>query len=139
VNSYQDIAGDGRVMNVSDLTTRNAEIFFGNAGLIATSADFARFIEGLLEGRVVGQASLARMQDWRERSRSGLGLGYIETPFGPGVGHSGGDLGALSQVRHFPAHDATLVLLTNGGDGGVPAECFRDLWDELMELVLGDL
>lgn len=36
VNSYEDIAGDGRLMNVTDMATHNAGLFVGNAGLIAS-------------------------------------------------------------------------------------------------------
>ena len=139
VNSYQDLAGDGRLMNVTDLATHALEVFGGNAGLIATSADFAAFIEGLLGGSIIGPESLAEMQAWRERSRYGLGLNYIETPYGPGIGHSGGDVGVLSQVRHFPDLDATLVLLSNGGDGGVTARVFSRLWEEVMQAALEGL
>ena len=138
VNSYEDIAGDGRLMNVSDLATHAAGLFMGNAGLIATSADFAAFIEGLLDGRLIGPAWLSEMQAWPERFRYGLGLNVIDTPYGPGVGHSGGDLGVQSRVRHFPSVDATLVLLVNAGDSGAMGELFGDLWDETMHTVLGD-
>ncbi len=139
VNSYQDLAGDGRLVNVSDMAVHSSEVFFGNAGLMASSADFAAFIEGLLNGRLIGNEMLSEMQEWRERSRSGLGLDFIETPFGSGIGHSGGDTGVLTQVRRFPDLDATLVLLSNGGDGGVPAKLFIRLWADVMELALGKL
>ena len=39
--SYEDLAGDGRLMNVTDLAVHALEVFGGNAGLISTSADFA--------------------------------------------------------------------------------------------------
>ena len=139
VNSYQDLAGDGRLMNVTDLAIHALDIFGGNAGLIATSADFATFIEGLLDGGVIGQEWLAEMQTWGERSRYGLGLNYIETPYGHAVGHSGGDVGVLSQIRRFPDRDATIVLLINGGDSGITARLFQRLWEETMQLALGDL
>ena len=139
VNSYEGIAGDGRLMNVSDLAIHSTGVFMGNAGLIATSADFAAFIEGLLDGQLIAQESLSEMQEWTEQFRYGLGLNFIETPYGPGVGHSGGDLGVQSRVRHFPDVDATLVLLVNAGDSGVTGRLFNDLWDETMQTALGGL
>jgi len=139
VNSYEDIAGGGRLMNVSDLTTHAAGVFMGNAGLIATSADFAAFIEGLLDGQLLGQALLSEMQVWREHVRYGLGLNFIQTPYGRGVGHSGGDLGVSSQVRRFPDINATLVLLVNAGDSGIIGKLFNRLWDEAMRTSLGGL
>ena len=94
------------------------------------------FIEGLFRGNVVGQASLAEMQVRTECACYGLGLHFKETPYGLGVGHSGGDLGILSEVRRFPDLDATLVLLVNGGDSGVTERLFKRLWDEAMRTAL---
>lgn len=138
VNSYHDLAGDGRLMNVSDLTTHYAGMFMGYSGVIASSADFAEFIEALLEGRLIGQASLAEMQERTECSCYGLGLSFIQTPYGLGVGHDGGDFGILSEVRRFPDADATLVLLVNGGNSGVTERLFNRLWDKAMQTALGN-
>jgi len=137
VNSYQDLTGDGRLANVSDLVRHNAGTFFGNAGLIATSADFADFLDGLLEGGLLGKASLAAMQEHTRCECYGLGLSFADTPYGPAVGHRGSDLGTLTEVRRFPGLDATLVLVANGGDAGVPERQFDRLWDEVMEAALG--
>ena len=111
----------------------------GNAGLIGTSADFATFIEALLGGGILNGESLSQMEEWGERSRYGLGLNSLETPYGPGIGHSGGDVGARSEVRYFPDPDATLVLLANGGDSGVTERLFDRLWEDLLPAALGGL
>jgi hypothetical protein len=79
------------------------------------------------------------MQVWREHVRYGLGLNFIQTPYGRGVGHSGEDLDVLSQVQRFPDIDATLVLLVNDGDSGVTGRLFNHLWDEAMRISLGGL
>jgi CubicO group peptidase (beta-lactamase class C family) len=124
-------------MNVSDMTIHAAGVFMGNAGLIATSADFAVFIEALLDGHVIGQESLAEMLEPTKSLRYGLGLHFTETPYGLGIGHNGSDFGVLSEVRRFPDVDATLVLLVNGGDSGITARLFNRLWDEAMQTALG--
>jgi D-alanyl-D-alanine carboxypeptidase len=139
VNSYQDLAGDGRLVNVSDMTSHFNGMFVGNTGLIATSADFAAFIDGLLDGHLLGPESLAEMQEQTECSCYGLGLHFTETPYGVAIGHGGGDLGVRSEVRRFPDVGATLVLLVNGGDSGVTETLFEQLWDEAMQTALGDL
>jgi hypothetical protein len=77
---------------------------------------------------VIGQRSLAETQARTESS-----------PYGLGVGHSGGNIGVLSEVRRFPDVDATLVLHTNGGDGGVTSGLFDRLWDDAVQTALGDL
>jgi len=139
VNSYQDLAGDGRLMNVTDMTVHYTDMFMGNTGLIASSADFAAFLEALLDGRLINEASLAEMQKRSRCDCYGLGLHFIETPYGPGVGHSGGDFGILSEVRRFPDKNATLVLLVNGGDSGITETLFHRLWGEAMDLALSDI
>ena len=134
VNSYQDLAGDGRLMNVSDLTIQGAKVLFGNAGLIATSGDYATFIEALMKGEIVSPETLATMSEKpTETSTYGLGLSLVLTDFGVAVGHSGAELGAMSGVRYYPDRDATLVLLSNGGDGGLPERLFNELWSEAKE------
>jgi D-alanyl-D-alanine carboxypeptidase len=137
VNSYQDLVGDGGLMNGSDLAVHSAKTSMGYAGVIASAADYATFVEGLLEGRIIGESMLTEMQTRTEWERYGLGLHFLETPYGLGIGHSGGSFGILSQIRRFPEQDATLILLSNGGDGGVPAGLFNGLWNELLDMALG--
>jgi len=139
VNSYQDLAGDGKLMNVSDMTVHYTDMFIGNTGLIASSADYAAFIEALLGGGLVGPESLAEMQEHTKCSCYGLGLSFVETPYGPAIGHNGSDFGILSEIRRFPDLDATLVLLVNGGDSGITETLFKQLWDEMLRAALSDL
>jgi len=121
---------------VSDLAVHGAAMSLGYAGLIATAADFAGFLEALFDGRVIDPASLALMQERTKSQRYGLGLSFLDTPFGPAIGHSGGDVGTLCQVRRFPEVGATLVLLINAGDSGVPERLFGRLWDEAVQTAL---
>lgn len=139
VNSYQDLAGNGRLVNVSDMTTHFNGMYVGNTGIIATSADFAAFIEALLDGRLVDEPWLTQMQERSRCACYGLGLSFVETPYGTSIGHNGGDLGILTEVRRFPDLDATLVLLVNGGDSGITFTLFERLWDDVMRQALSDL
>jgi hypothetical protein len=139
VNSYEDLAGDGRLLNVSDLVIHFSAEVAGNAGLLATSADFATFIEALFDARLVGPSRLAEMLKHTHCDCYGLGLHFFETPFGMAIGHSGGDLGVQSWVRRFPDLEATLVLLANAGDGGAMGNLFTSLREEIMEAALDDL
>lgn len=136
VNSYQDLTGNGELVNGSDLAVHSTEGSVGYAGIIATAEDYAAFLEGLLGGELLGPELLGEMQTPTRSPRYGLGLSLMETPFGTAIGHSGGSFGIQSQVRRFPDSDATLVLLSNGGDGGAPAELFQRLWEEVMALAL---
>lgn len=138
VSSYQDFEGNGRLMNVSDLTIHSAALFSGNAGIIGTSIDFATFLEGLMAGRLVNRETLRWMLDTEDSGPFGLGLTFKNTPFGEAVGHSGADTGVLSEVRFWPEGSVTMVLLSNGGDSGLPEKLFLELWEELMSVVWGE-
>jgi D-alanyl-D-alanine carboxypeptidase len=132
VNSYEDLEGDGNLMNVTAVGVHLADFFMGNAGLIASSADFAGFLQNLLGGTIVGRESLAMMRD------SGCGLDVNYTGYGKEIGRSGDDLGAQIQIEYFPDGKSTIVLLMNAGNNGNPGDVFRRLWDEVLNAVLGD-
>lgn len=134
VNSYQDLTGAGQLVNGSDLAVHDAEESMGYAGVIATASDLARFLDGLLDGGLLTQATIEEMLTPTESERYGLGLSLMETPYGLAVGHSGGSFGVQAQVRRFPEREATLVLLSNGGDAGVPKRLFLRLWQEVTAL-----
>ena len=68
-----------------------------------------------------------------------MGLDFIDTPYGKGIGHSGSDIGAQSRVRRFPDLDATVVLLVNAGDSGDMGTLTNDLWNDAMTLALTGL
>jgi len=132
VNSYQDLAGDGHLVNGTDLAIHGSDSAVGYAGVMANASDFAHFLEALLEGRVVDRELLEEMQERPVAHGYGLGLSFLDTPFGVAMGHSGGSFGVQSQVRRFPDRSTTVVLLSNGGDGGAPARLFNRLWDEVL-------
>ncbi|HSG29035.1 MAG TPA: serine hydrolase domain-containing protein, partial [Candidatus Krumholzibacterium sp.] len=136
VNSYHDLFGDDRLVNVSDIAVHVNGTYFGNTGLIAAAADYAGFIEALLSGGIVGEELVAEMVTTTKSRYYGLGLSLAETSYGTGIGHDGGDLGVLSEVRYFPDSDATIVLLVNGGNDGITDRLFRLLRDEVRSAVL---
>jgi D-alanyl-D-alanine carboxypeptidase len=138
VNSYEDVVGDGRVMNMSDLAQHAARIAYGQSGLVATSADLVVFLEALLGGRVLGPEMLAEMQARTRCDCYGLGLGFLDTRWGLAVGHGGSDVGSRAEARRFPDLDATLVLLVNGA-GGALDDLFDRLWEAAMEVALAGL
>lgn len=135
VNSYTETAG--RLFNVSDQAVHTADVFMGNAGLIASSADLATFVEALLEGRLVRPEALAEMtRGNRYFSGYGLGLSISSSRYGAAIGHDGGSTGTMCTVRHFPDSHATLVILVNAGQGGATRGAFQRLWRDAVETAL---
>lgn len=94
----------------------------GDAGIIATAHDYYLFLKGLTEGNILSLASVDTMYEsavWPYDDGThalGLGLGIFlikKDGILTKVGHSGGTLGGMTHVYHYPAHDAYLVLATN--------------------------
>jgi D-alanyl-D-alanine carboxypeptidase len=139
VNSYQDLTGDGRIQNVSDITIHNADNAKGYAGLIATSVDFADFIDALFSAQIITSASLDEMQKKSECDCYGLGLSLNKTKYGPSIGHGGEDIGSRSEVRRFVDLDATIVLLINAGESGNIGKLYNKLWEKVVQTALEDL
>ncbi len=93
----------------------------GGAGSIAaTSTDAARWSRFLFTGEVLGPAMTAQMLDGvaftaAYKPRIPYGLGVQAFPIGGrlAVGHSGRLLGFRTAVRHLPAENVTIAVLTN--------------------------
>ncbi len=93
----------------------------GGAGSIAaTSGDAARWSRLLITGEVLGPAMTAQMLDGvaftaAYKPRIPYGLGVQAFPIGGrlAVGHSGRLLGFRAAVRHLPAENVTIAVLTN--------------------------
>ena len=93
----------------------------GGAGAIAaTSGDAARWGRLLYTGEVLGPGMTAQMLDGvaftaAYKPRIPYGLGVQAFPIGGrlAVGHSGRLLGFRSAVRHLPAENVTIAVLTN--------------------------
>ena len=109
----------------------------GGAGSIAaTSADAARWGRLLVTGEVLGPAMTAQMLDGvaftaAYKPRIPYGLGVQAFPIGGrlAVGHSGRLLGFRSSVRHLPAENVTIAVLTNQSraDPGVIVEALLSI------------
>jgi D-alanyl-D-alanine carboxypeptidase len=109
----------------------------GGAGSIAaTSADAARWGRLLFTGEVLGAGMTAQMLDGvaftaAYKPRVPYGLGVQAFPIGGrlSVGHSGRLLGFRSSVRHLPAENVTIAVLTNQSraDPGVIVEALLSI------------
>jgi CubicO group peptidase (beta-lactamase class C family) len=86
----------------------------GGAGaLVSTPADLDRFLAGLFDGRLVSAASLAAMQEVRDR----FGRGLFAAPFDGRTfyWHNGAIDGFRSAMAYLPTDKLALALCTNGG------------------------
>jgi D-alanyl-D-alanine carboxypeptidase len=99
-----------------------------DGGMIATAADLARFMEGLLRGRLVSPESLKSMitpHSTPGTEGGTYGYGFEMVVDGGRVvvlGHGGSDPGVATRVNHYPGLDLTVVVLCNQDRGAFAAE-----------------
>jgi len=97
-----------------------------DGAVISSAGDLCELLRALFSGDLLSPESFDEMQTWvdvpePEHGRNGYGLGLRrwDTPFGTGMGHSGGMPGYLAEAFSFPEHDVTYILLVNGSLGRV--------------------
>jgi CubicO group peptidase (beta-lactamase class C family) len=70
------------------------------------------------------------MEGWDGFSGYGVGLSFLETPYGTAMGHEGDGYGYSSFMFHFPDQDVTVVGFMN-----VTSKPFRDVFRNYNALV----
>jgi len=123
--SYYDIYDSGYMKDVTeiDMNAESGEDML-DGGIISSSYDMALFLELLMHGDILQENSLNQMKEFLEvtedmgdmdfLTRYGLGLMYIETDHGVGIGHYGNVYGFTGLDYHFPDDDITLSIMING-------------------------
>jgi D-alanyl-D-alanine carboxypeptidase len=92
---------------------------FTGGGLVSTSADLARFMKLLFDGRLLGAHALAEMQSgWPMEfpipgHQYGLGVQMFDTNLGLIIGHSGQFAGYRSMAFYFRRSAIAVALQTN--------------------------
>jgi len=144
-NLYLDRYGDGRLENATDeLCILQFNSHYGSSGLLADVSDFARFMEALLDGEVIGQEALAQMtapsfpgEEWR-----GSGIAIWDWWDSQDQPHrlyemAGSGAQGMAQTRYFPAELVTISCATNVGSLNRPLahDHFRALMDDLTAAV----
>lgn len=117
VHGYWDRYSNGILENSSYLQKQNVKKMIGDDGIITTPNDAIRFLEGLNTGKIISPESLAEMKTWVNDSKGipqyGLGLDITSLGGQEAIGHSGGGLGAGSQLYYFPEQKTYFFLAIN--------------------------
>jgi D-alanyl-D-alanine carboxypeptidase len=132
VSQYHVI--DGQLVNV-DATHLSALDAAG--GMVSTTRDLARFIDGVLGGELLQPATLAEMltfvpsqypgADW------GLGLLHPHSAGGAFIGHEGDGPGSSARMFRDDERDLTIVLLVNAGGAD---EVITELYGQIIEALI---
>ncbi len=117
VDGYWDRHSNGIVENSSYLQKQNVKKLVGDDGIVTTAEDGIRFLEALINGKLISQESLVEMKTWAKDAKGnpqyGLGLDLTTLGGKEAFGHSGGGLGAGSQLYYFPDQKIFIFLAIN--------------------------
>lgn len=117
VDAYWDVLQEDLPVNISKLQLANVASMKGDDGLVASSKDAVKFMQGLVSGALLKPSSLALMQEWvsneEKDPKYGLGFTYFDLDVTYGIGHSGGGVGAGCVLIYLPELEAIVFIATN--------------------------
>ena len=142
VNSYWDVLNTGKPANITAAQEANVSSYVGDDGIVCTPLDAVKFLKGLMEGKLLSEASLKEMKNWvnDEHGNPVYGLGLVHYQAGgiEAYGHSGGGIGAGCILLYIPSAQTYIFFATNIGTlfGGTLSEKANQLKDELLRTIL---
>jgi D-alanyl-D-alanine carboxypeptidase len=123
-NYYFERYNNAVLENITKWHNSISQGFEGYGGIIANGTDVIKFMEALIKGNIINNASLTQMRTWITGKNSdepdyGLGLEYYgkynkQVPTVT-YGHEGDGLGGTTQILYVPANDTYLFITINAG------------------------
>lgn len=136
VNTYADFLGNGNLENWSEEENALCETMeVGHSGFIASSSDFARFLEALLSGELVSETSLSDMRAGVDNRAYGLGFEFYNTRYGKAIGHTGDFLGSQALMLYYLNEETYLVILMNVGPLGKVGDLYDEIWVAAQDVI----
>jgi D-alanyl-D-alanine carboxypeptidase len=123
-NYYFERYNNGVLENITKWHNSIAQGLEGYGGIIANGTDVIKFMEALIKGNIITNASLTQMRTWITGKNSdepdyGLGLEYYgkynKQAATITYGHEGDGLGGTTQILYVPANDTYLFITINAG------------------------
>lgn len=99
----------------------NPQFEWCGGGFASTTGDWAKFIVGLMTGKLLHEKSLILMKSGVASNIGpgelyGLGLQIRKSPLGTGYGHGGWFPGYLTEVEYFPEANVAVAIQFNTDD-----------------------
>lgn len=117
--TYWDRYSNGIIENVTVLQNSNVASMIGDDGIVTTPVDGIKFLRSLLEGNILSDSTLEIMMEWVSDENGELryshGLDYAIINDQVAYGHSGGGIGAGSELYYFPKQDLYMFIGINLG------------------------
>lgn len=142
VDVYWDRFGDGYLENISSWVHHEVYIRdYGDSGVIASIADYARFVEGVLSGELLSPESLTELTTPTYLDWYCLGGEIRHSPDDSLYGHAHGTQGrgrmGCADMFHFPDSGVTICYATNLSSWNVtpPRDAYEGFWDEITDAV----
>ncbi|MFT3843462.1 MAG: serine hydrolase domain-containing protein [Lacibacter sp.] len=123
-NYYFERYNNGQLENVTKWNNSLAQKLGAYGGIAANGTDVIKFMEALMNGNIISNASLQQMRTWVQGKEStepdyGLGLEYYGryNDVTPTVtyGHEGDGLGGTTQIIYIPSKQTCLFITINAG------------------------
>lgn len=125
VDHYGDLEKDGEIDNLSAQTIETTNWYSGDDGVYAPVEEAAEFLEMLMKGEILNDASLKEMTKWNNEKYLDYGLGLMagkSFPYKISIGHSGRGIGITTDLYYFPKQDITIAIFCNTGLRSGPKE-----------------
>lgn len=84
----------------------------GAGGIVSTTTDMARFMEGVFSLKLISEKSLNQMLAGEDSYRLGIMKTHFENH--EGFGHTGGYIASESSLFYYPKDSLTIAYCTNG-------------------------
>ncbi len=132
---WGDIDDDGELDDFSFLMPVKESIFWVGGGMNATAEDLIMFLRALMEGGIIGPASLDEMLRFRYygyNSSYGLGIGESTLPDGAySIGYNSSLYGSTETLCYLPELDVYFSILQNTSDWDMK----RCIMSSFMEII----
>lgn len=142
VDSYWDVLDTGVPANITAFQKANVSSMIGDDGIICSTSDAVKFVNGLMTGKLLKPATLTEMQTWAKdaagNNRYGMGIAYYQFNHHIAYGHGGGGVGAGCLLVYVPDQDISIFLAVNLNvlmHSSLTAEVEK-MKDEIFETIL---
>lgn len=133
---------EGQLQNCTDWQAHFANINMGHKGIIASPADYVKFLHLLASGQLLRAESLLTMMSFSSSAQDGaalgLGLEKITTENGTVYGHSGGCFGTMTLLFYEPETRTTFFVGANVGsifESGAATIFYDQLLSDLIAVI----
>lgn len=143
VNTYWDRYSNGAIENCSEMQRVNVASLIGDDGIVATPIDYVKFLENLLENRILSSSTMTEMLDFIQQtpdSPDGYGMGLYQK-FINGheqIGNTGGGIGAGCSLGYFSDTNTYYFIGINLGTSIMPkkANSIEVLLNEIFDILV---